>query len=138
MTACSASCKPRRAGERGGVALLAVIAAVLVLAVAIGGLAVSVDLHAAHARARLAADAAALAGIAASPLVGGDGDPAAAAEQLATVNGGRVVELDRSGWPLRVTVVTATEPRLALTATLGVEVRARAAAQLRPVDPAGH
>ncbi|HVL99930.1 MAG TPA: hypothetical protein VM324_11625 [Egibacteraceae bacterium] len=158
-----------RAGrcERGGVALLTLLAAMVCTAVALALVAAAVDVAHTAARGRAAADAAALAAAGASPLAGGDGDALAAGRRLAVANGARLVACctatdvpgvarsdpdrraspwpagrrptggppgrDRAWQPSPVSVVeVAVTPRL--RALRGLELRARAAAGLRPAD----
>ena len=119
--------------DSGFVAIWLAVAVLLVLGGAWLLVVVATDVHAAAARARTAADAAALAGMAESPIAGGSGDPAGAARNLAAANGGTVVELDRDGWPFRFAVTVRVAFRAPLLRRLAPDaVIAEAAAGVRP------
>ncbi len=121
--------------QRGSVALLAVLAAVMVSGVALVMVAVATDYVDARGRAASAADAAALAAGSASPLVGGDGQPRGPATALAEANDAEVIGLDQAGWPHRVTIETSTAPRLGMVRAVIPSVRATAAARMVPGAP---
>ena len=129
--------------ERGAAGLTVVLGAVVVLVVGLAGVTAIADLALTSARARVAADAAALAAVGASPLAGaGAGapaDPQAQARQLAAANDAELVATDDFGWPLRYGVTVAVQPSTAWVRRLVGPVRAGAAAALRPrrSDPRG-
>jgi len=116
-----------------------VLGTFILLCVGLAVLSAVTDLGIAAARARTAADAAALAGAGASPLVGGDGDTCDHARRGAEANDGRLLRCRPaatvaagasvgSGIEVEVAVV----PRNPLVRRLVGDVRARAAAGLRP------
>lgn len=109
------------------------VALLLALSVLLGATEVVV----ARGRVQTAADAAALAAVAAAPLAGGDGAGCAAAREAAAANGAALVRCDgpRGGWALRAAVtVRVTGPGLA---RLGPGVRAHATAILEPMPADG-
>lgn len=127
------------ADEQGGVALLVVMAAFVLGAAGLVVLGAVNDLAVTAARARTAADAAALAAVGATPLLGGDGDACAAASAAADANHARLVRCQsadgsgtgavaRSG----VLVEIAVTPDQQLVRAVAGEIHARAAADLRP------
>jgi hypothetical protein len=126
--------------EAGSAGLLTVLAGLLFTLVGGAMVTGATDVAVAAARARTAADAAALAAIAASPLVGGDNDPAAAAAEVATANGARVASLSTGGgtpvrdggWPRRVEVSVIVEPVSVLVRGIVPRLESRAAAEARP------
>ncbi|MGH8902205.1 MAG: hypothetical protein ACRDYA_11120, partial [Egibacteraceae bacterium] len=79
-----------------------------------------------------AADAAALAAMAASPVVSGAGLPEREAARAASANGARLVEVDTAGWPLRVRVTVEVQPGLEFRGLLMPPLRAHATAAARP------
>lgn len=131
-----------RSGQGGGAGLLSVLSATVSLTLALVAVTAVCDLGATAGRARVAADAAALAAMAASPLAGGDGDPDAAARRLAGVNDARVTAVERTphslgeipgmaGWPFAVTVEAVVVPRTGLVRAVVPAVAARAAARVQ-------
>lgn len=132
-----------RGGQAGSAGLLAVMSATVSLALALVTVSAVCDLGVTAGRARVAADAAALAAMAASPLAGGDGDPDGAARRLAAANDATVTAVERSpqtlgevpgmaGWPFAVTVETIVIPRTSLVRAVVPAVAARAAARVEP------
>lgn len=128
-----------RPGQQGSVALLTAFGSCLALLAGLALVVVAVDVGVAAARARAGADAAALAAAAALPLAGGDGDLEDAAARLAAANGARLASCCHGGSGPRqaphaaVTVEVAVPARTVLLRGAAVELRARAAAALRPV-----
>lgn len=127
-------------GEQGGVALLAVLGGLVVVAACLIVLSTVTELGVAAARARTAADAAALAGAGAAPLLGGEGDTCDQARRVAEANGARVVRCREAAtgaaWAAQgtgVEVEVAVVPTVPLVRAVVGDVRARAAAGLRPV-----
>ena len=119
--------------QRGGVSILffAVLAVVLMLCL----LAADVGMFLlAKQRAQNAADAAALAAVQeAFPLLSSGGDPREKAGALASVNGGRLEEIDISGAADRVQVKVSIEFRSLILRPLGIgpgRVEASAAAEV--------
>lgn len=136
---CRASVIGRDAGAAGMVTLFAVL---LVLAGAIAGVTAAGDLSVTAARARAAADAAALAGIAMSPLVAAgesavfaDWPAGAAAREVAHANRARLVAEETVGWPLRYRVTVEVEPATGWVRRLVGPVRAKAVGAVRPRVP---
>lgn len=126
------------AGERGAVALTAVLSALLLTAGAAAALSAVGDLASAVARARTAADAAALAGAGASPLVTpGGGDPRRAAAEVAAANGGRLIGVDDDAWPLGYAVTVEVQPATRWIRRIVGPVRAGAVAGVRPAVGVG-
>jgi hypothetical protein len=125
--------------QEGAVGLTTVLATTVALTVTGVLLAGAGDLAFTAARARAAADAAALAAMGTSPLVGASRQqPAAApaaARQVAAANGASVKGLDDTGWPLRYRVTVAVQPRTGLVARLVGPVDAIAVAGVRPRTP---
>ena len=119
-----------RHDQEGSAVLSFVLGLTLLFVGAVAALQLVTDLSAAAARARTAADAAALAGMAASPLVGGAGDPEALARAMAARNGAVLVRLDERHWPLRLGVTVRGTPTSPLLAPFAV--RLNAAAGVRP------
>jgi hypothetical protein len=127
-------------GERGSVMLLTVVLGSLGLTGAVGLVLVAVDLGVASARARVAADAAALAAVQASPVIGGDGERSAHAAAAAAANGARMsrcAEGPPPGWPWTVDCEVAVVPQLRAVRALAPPLRARAAAALTPAGVSG-
>jgi hypothetical protein len=122
--------------DRGGVALLTLVGAMLLAAVGMVVVVAATDLMVAQSRASTAADAAALAAVGASPLAGGDGDgdPQWAAYRLARENGAELDTFDDTGWPRHATVAVHVQTRMSLLRTMAPTVRAAARAELVP-DP---
>jgi hypothetical protein len=120
--------------DRGSAGLTLILGAVLMVTVALAGVTAVADLALTSARARSAADAAALAAVATSPLAGGGAgaDPRAEAQRLAAANRADIVELAPHGWPLRYGVTVAVEPSTTWVRRLVGPVRAGAVAALRP------
>ncbi len=104
----------------------------LLLGAAAVGLVTVVDVSLAAARARTAADAAALAAMSSSPLAGGDDAPAVAARAAAAANGARIAATDDRGWPLRYAVHAAVAPRTRVARSVVAVVQTRATAAVRP------
>lgn len=128
-----------RAQESGGVAVFLVTATFALLGVGLVVLSAVTDLGIAAARARTAADAAALAGAGASSLIGGDGAMCDHARRAAKANDGRLLRCRPAATAAAgasggsaVEVEVAVGPRIPLVRTLVGDVRARAAAGLRP------
>lgn len=128
------------AGERGSVALLVLAGGITLLAAALFVLSVVADIGVTAARARTAADAAALAAVGTAPLLGGDGSACTAAREVAEANGAEVVrcelgEASSGGQPNPgVRVEVETRPTSPIARTLVAAIPARAAAALRPRD----
>ena len=128
--------------DDGAAGMVTLFAVLLFLGAAIAGIAAAGDLGVTAARARSAADAAALAGIATSPLVSA-GDPGAftdppagaAARQVAAANQARLVGDDTGGWPLRYRVTVEVEPATGWVRGLVGPVRAEAVGAVRPRLP---
>jgi hypothetical protein len=120
--------------DGGFVALGVVCTAALLFVAAAAAIIVASDVATTAARARAAADAAALAGMAASPLAGGDGRAHLAAARLAEANDARLVRLGEEGWPLRLAVTTQADPSTLLVRRLTGGLRATAVAALRPAS----
>ena len=121
-------------GDDGAIAVVTMLALVLFTTGVLAGLAAAADLSLAAARARTAADAAALAGMAASPLVAvGTGDtPGEAARIVARANGARLVAEDTDRWPLRYRVTVEVAPATAWVGRIVGPVRAQAVGAVRP------
>lgn len=120
------------AGAAGLVTLSAVALMTALVAVTLGGV---VDVASTAARARTAADAAALAAAATSPLVAGIGAsqrPADAAGEAAAANGARLLGTDLRDWPLRVEVRVSLLPRTPWARRIVGPSEARAVAGVRP------
>ena len=131
-----------RAIERsdGAAGMVVLFAVVLFVVGAVAGIAAAGDLSVSAARARSAADAAALAGIAMSPLVATGGpdafaDPGATAREVADANRARVVDEDTAGWPLRYRVAVEVEPATGWVRRLVGPIRAEAVGAVRPRLP---
>jgi hypothetical protein len=130
------------AGEAGGAGVLTILAGVLVTVVAGALVAAATDVGVSAARARTAADAAALAAIGASPLVGGDNRPVEAAAELAAANGAGLVPGTAGpggagvpgGWPRRVEVRVGVRPAIPLVRALWPTIVIGAAAEALPPD----
>ncbi len=125
-------------GERGTSALAMTWWGLVMMGLALAVVAGGVDVATSHARARSAADAAALAGAGAHPLAGGDGDVCAAAQRLAARNDAELVDCrvtGRRAATLRVTVTAGVEPTLALLRHALGRLAAEAAAGLAPAGP---
>lgn len=127
-----------REDERGAVALLLLLGAVLIAVLGLAAIVAATDLADATARASTAADAAALAAAAHSPLVGGEDTPRPAAVALAEANRAelRAVNVDR--WPYAVEVTVAVTPRNDLVAAVRGAVSVTATAAVvpgAPIDP---
>lgn len=120
--------------DHGAAGLVTLFAAVLILVVATAGITAAGDLSVTAARARAAADAAALAGMATSPLVGfGDVQAADdAAGRVAEANRGRLIGTRTSAWPLRYGVTVEMDPLTSWVRRFVGPVRAKAAAGVRP------
>jgi hypothetical protein len=119
-------------GERGAVGLLTVIGGLIVAAMVIALITTAAGVGLAAARVRTAADAAALAAMAASPVIRGSELPEREAARVASANGARLVEVDTTGWPLRVRVAVEVQPRWKLTNLPMPPLRAHATAAARP------
>lgn len=125
--------------ERGGVGLFVAATGALVVLVAASIIGAVVDLGVTAARARTAADAAALAGAGASPLVGGDGEVCASARVVASANGATLETCvtrptTRAAEPLRVEVSTRVPTSLPLLRPFVEDLTAPAAAAVRLSD----
>lgn len=130
-------------GDGGAAGLTVVLGTMLVLTVAVAGVTAVADLALTSARARTAADAAALAAVGVSPLArgatgagasgaGAGVDPHAQARRLAAANDAEVVDIEPLGWPLRYGVTVAVDPSTEWVRRLVGPVRAGAVAALRP------
>jgi len=129
---------PRRLvhSDRGGIAVWLAMALCLWLAGGVIVVTALTDLGVAVARARGAADAAALAGMAASPLAGGSGAPRPAAVEAAAANAATLVATEEDGWPLRYAVTVSVQPLSPLVVAIAGPVQAKATAAVRPAtDP---
>ena len=124
----------RCSDDDGAIAIVTILALVLFTTGVLAGLAAAGDLSLAAARARTAADAAALAGIGASPLVGvaSARAPAEAARTVARANGARLVREDTGRWPLRYGVTVEVEPATGWVRRIVGPVRAEAVGAARP------
>ncbi|MPZ86682.1 MAG: hypothetical protein GEU81_01150 [Nitriliruptorales bacterium] len=129
------------ADEQGAVALLVLMAMFVLSAAGLVVLGAVTDLAVTAARARTAADSAALAAVGATPLLGGDGDTCAAASDAAEANNGRLVRCESAGAPgasgatgSGVLVEVAVAPDRQLVRTLAGDIQAKAAAGLRPTS----
>jgi len=126
--------------EHGSVALLVLAGGVVLLSTGLLVLSVVTDVGVAAARARTAADAAALAAVGTAPLLGGNGDACAAARRTAEANGAEVLrcmlgEATTGGSPQPAAQVEVEVPPAGSLARAVVPaVPARAAAALRPRD----
>lgn len=120
------------AREDGGIAIVSAVTAMLLSVAALGLTSAVLDYGVAAARARTAADAAALAAMSASPLAAGTGTPGPRADVVAEANGARVRRIDDDAWPLRVRVVVEVMPRSRAVSALTGAVEATATAQVRP------
>lgn len=124
-------------GEAGGVALLLASAAFVLFAAGLALLSVVTDLGTATARARTAADAAALAASSAARFAVAGTDPCAAARQVAEANGAslRACDTDRHrlvdglAYPAAEVEVEVT-PANPMTRSITGAIPARAAAAL--------
>ena len=123
-------------GDDGAAALTVVLATLLVAALALAGITAVADLGLTAARARAAADAAALGAIGVSPLVSRPAsqaaDPRAEAERVAAANGAELVAVDSDGWPLRYAVTVTVAPATPWVSRVAGRLRATAAAGVRP------
>ena len=124
-------------GQEGAAGLTTVLAVWIALAVTGVVLASAGDLAFTAARARAAADAAALAAMATSPLVGPSPleDARATAQRVAAANGATITRGDDTGWPLRYRVTVTVQPRTALVSRTVGPVAATAMAGVRPRTP---
>lgn len=117
--------------------LLVLLALVALFCLAVADAA---NVLAAGVRARTAADAAALAAATDQwPFLGGDGEPEAAAEEVAEANGAELVSCDCPLRGERTTVVVAVPTRVRMLGVAPPRVRARASAAVDPgslFDPA--
>ena len=122
------------AGEDGAAGAVLLLAAVVMLAVTVPIVVAVIDVSATAARARGAADAAALAAMTTSPVLttGDHEDAVTAARTVARANGTRLVETDKAGWPLRFSAEVEAIPALPWVARLTGGLRERATAALRP------
>lgn len=127
----------RAVHEDGAAGLTVILGAVLVVTVGLAGVTTVADLALTSARARTAADAAALAAVGTSPLAAGaaSDDPRAAARRLAAANHAQVVDLQAHGWPLRYGVTVAVQPSTPWVRGLVGPLQAGAVAALRPRRP---
>jgi hypothetical protein len=96
-------------------------------------LAAVTDVLATQARAQTAADAAALAAVGSSPLIGGDGEPESQARRLSQTN---QATLERCSCLdlLEAEVTVSAAPRLRLVRLALPKVRAQARAELQAVE----
>ena len=124
----------RRHAEDGAIAIVTIFSLTLFTTGVLAGLAAAADLSLAAARARTAADAAALAGMGASPLVavGTERTAEEAAREVARANNARLVEEDTDRWPLRYAVTVEVEPATAWVRRLVGPVQAKAVGAVRP------
>lgn len=124
----------RCSGEDGAIAVVAILALVLFTAGVLAGLSAAADLSLTAARARTAADAAVLAGMGASPLVGAarTGEPGQVARDVARANGARFVAEDTQRWPLGYRVTVEVEPATAWVRRIVGPVSAQAVGAVRP------
>lgn len=129
----------RRAGARelpqeaGAIALTVTFVVLAALSVVLPLVLGATGVLLAGGRARTAADAAALAAMAGSPLVGGAGDPDRdGAAAVARANGAELVAVDADGWPLAVVVEVAIQPSGPLGAQLPALTVAAAARAVPP------
>lgn len=120
--------------DRGTAGVTLVLGVVLAVTVGLAGVTAVGDLAVTSARARTAADAAALAAVMASPLAGGapGSDPRAEAERLAGANHADLLAVQPRGWPLRYGVTVAVQPSTAWVRRVVGPLRAGAVAALRP------
>ena len=121
--------------DGGGIAVWLAIALCLWLGGGVIAVTAVTDLGVAVARARGAADAAALAGMASSPLAGGSGSPQLAAAEAAVANAATLIAAEEDGWPLRYAVTVSVRPRTALVVVVTGPVQAKAVAAVRPPVP---
>ena len=123
--------------QDGAAGVVVTLGVALLLSVTGTMLAATADLMATAARARAAADAAALAGMATSPLVT-PAAPAAgesaesAARRFAAANGAELTRSDVEGWPLRYRVMVEAAPSLTWVQRIVGSVPAGATAAVRP------
>lgn len=117
--------------EQGFVGLSYLLVTLLLFTGALVALLLVADVAATYARARTAADGAALAGMATSYLTGGDGEPERAAREVAARNGAQLVRIEQEGWPLRLDVTVTARPASPLLSGIGHRVTARSSAGLR-------
>ena len=118
------------AGQSGWIGLTTLVWAGAVCAILLLGLTAATDLLTARTRAQTAADAAALAAVGTSPLVGGDAQAAAVAGRVAERNSAELVTCD-CGAIDTAEVVVAVPPATSVR-HLVPTVRARARAELQP------
>lgn len=119
-------------GERGFATpvLLVLLALVALFCLAVADAA---NVLVAGVRARAAADAAALAAATEGwPFLGGDDDPAAAAEAVAEENGAELVSCDCPLRGERAVVVVAVPTRVRMLGVAPPRIRARASAAVDP------
>lgn len=123
--------------DRGSIAVVTVLAMLLVLAVMGPALVAVTDLSVTAARARAAADAAALAGAATSPLVarGAPEHPDAAARAVTRANTAVFVRSDLRNWPLRYGVTVEVAPQTSWVRRIVGALREEAVGAVRPRVP---
>jgi len=128
--------RARMTGDVGGIALVVLSAALVLLAAGSLLLSVVTDLGVAAARARTAADAAALAAAGAARFEGAGPDPCHAAREVAEANGAvlRACDADKHQ-PVNGALYPAVEVEVEVrpSSSLIWPVPARAAAALRPL-----
>lgn len=118
--------------DGGAAALTSLLVSLVGFALVVPLVLVAADVAVAGTRARTAAEAAALAVMRGSPLLGGDGRPdTAAGDDLARQNGGTVTAVDLTAWPLGVVVET-TSPATGPFARLVGPQEGRAASRVVP------
>ena len=119
--------------ERGAVTIVAITASLILCVGSLAAADLGSMLHA-RARAQSAADAAALAAVAAeAPILGLDEDPQAAARDEAERNGAVLVSCDCSSGGTAATVEVRVTPKLGfLSGWFGRSARAEARAELDP------
>jgi murein DD-endopeptidase MepM/ murein hydrolase activator NlpD len=119
--------------ERGSAALMLLLAGLLASSTGLVMVTAATDVAASSARARTAAEAAALAAVGTSPLAGGSGDPLTEARRAADANGALL--LDCCGAvPLEAHAQAGVAPATRLVRAVLPQVRSHARAGLRPPE----
>lgn len=118
----------------GSIAVVTLLGVLLVLCAVGAALVAVTDLSVTAARARAAADAAALAGAATSPLVTRDASahPDETAREVARANGAVLVRGDQRDWPLRYGATVEVLPRTVWVRRMVGPVRQAAIGAVRP------
>lgn len=120
--------------DRGAAAVVTTLWTVLLLSLVWGLLVPTARVMVAADRARVAADAAALAVLSGSTLAGGTGQPALdAGRQVAVANGAALDSVDSTGWPVTVTATVVVDLD-GIAGVLGRRLNTTAAARLVPGD----